>query len=451
MSSSELAASRAADLSPAAPAAGAPPAGGAIAPNMRRWMLFVLILATAFSSIDRQILPLLLEQIKHAFTLSDTQLGVLTGPAFFLLYAFCALPLAIVSDRVSRRLVITWSLAAFSLATTLSGLAPALTILIICRMGIAIGEAGNVPASQAMVADIYPRAQLTSAMSWLYLSQSVGTTAGYLLGGFLGGWLGWRLTMISVGFPGVLLAVAAYLVLPKHNPAPHGAPARSLAVPLRTSMAFLWSQRTYVWLTVANAIWAFASAGMAMWAAVFVGRVYKLPSAQIGMIMALVMGIVGASGLVVVGGLAQKLSRRDPRWALWIVGLCALVSAPLAWMTFLTTNGTIAWIGGCLLAIAVVSTQGSVASAVQMLVPGSMRSIAVAIKHVVVTAIGAGSAPLVVGIFNDALAGQFGAQAVRYTLASIGVLFPIAAVLFYVATRSLRADMARADAWAPST
>ena len=60
--------------------------------HRRRWMLLVLILATALSSIDRQVLPLLLEQIKSAFSLSDTQLGALTGPAFFLLYAFCALP-----------------------------------------------------------------------------------------------------------------------------------------------------------------------------------------------------------------------------------------------------------------------------------------------------------------------------------------------------------------------
>lgn len=424
----------------------------AVAPSTRRWILIVLIFATALSSIDRQILPLLLEQIKQEFALSDTQLGALTGPAFFILYALCALPLAVLSDRISRRIVIACSLALFSLATALSGLAPTLMILVICRMGVAIGEAGNVPASQAMVADIFPRRLLTTAMSWLYLSQSVGTTMGYLLGGLLGGWVGWRMTLVTVGLPGLLLVVVAWFILPKGNSdkkPDREAKQPSQAVPLRESFAFLMSQRTYLWLTAANAVWAFASAGIAMWAAVFLGRVFALPSAQIGMTMAIVMGIVGGSGLVIVGGLAQKLSKRDPRWTLWVVGLCALISTPLTLLTFLSDNGTLVWIGGCLLAIAVVSTQGSVASTVQMLVPGSMRSIAVAIKHVVVTAVGAGTAPLVVGLFNDMLADEFGAQAVRYTLASIGLLFPIAAFLFFLAARTLRAEMARAEAWKP--
>lgn len=422
----------------------------AISARGRRWILLILILGTAMSSVDRQILPLLLEQIKQSFQLSDTQLGILTGPSFFLLYAFCALPLAVVSDRISRRLVIVWCLAAFSMMTALSGLAPGFLLLIIMRMGIAIGEAGNVPASQAMVGDIYGRSQLTSAMSWLYFSQSIGTTCGFLLGGFLGQWLGWRMTFIVVGLPGVLLAFAAYFVLPQNNAATsHGraAPLATNVVPLKVSARFLWSQATYRYLTLANAIWAFASAGIAMWTAIFIGRIYKFPPAQIGMIMALVIGVIGAIGLSVIGTLAQRMDRRDVRWPLWIVAISSLVSAPLACLTFLSQNGALAWLGGSLLAFVSVSTQGSVASMVQMLVPPHMRSIAVAIKHVVVTAIGAGTAPLVVGIFNDVLAVSYGDQAVRYTLASLSVLFPVAAVFFYIAARSLRSDINRAETW----
>jgi predicted MFS family arabinose efflux permease len=421
-----------------------------ISAQARRWMLLILILGTAMSSIDRQILPLLLEQIKRSFELSDTQLGILTGPSFFLLYALCALPLAIVSDRISRRLVIAWCLAAFSMMTALSGLAPGFLLLIILRMGIAIGEAGNVPASQAMVGDIYDRSQLTSAMSWLYFSQSIGTTCGFLLGGFLGQWLGWRLTFVIVGLPGVLLAFAAYFALPKNNASTLRGPASPLvanAVPLKISARFLWSQATYRYLTLANAIWAFASAGIAMWTAIFIGRIYKFPPAQIGMIMALVVGVIGALGLSVIGTLAQRLDKRDVRWPLWIVALSSLISAPLACLTFLSQTGALAWVGGCLLAFVSVSTQGSVASTVQMLVPPHMRSIAVAIKHVVVTAIGAGTAPLVVGILNDVLAASYGDQAVRYTLASLSVLFPVATVFFYIAARSLRTDIARAETW----
>jgi len=427
------------------------PSPPGLSPSSRKWVLVILILATAMSSIDRQILPLLLEQIKDSFSLSDTQLGILTGPSFFLLYAVCALPLALVSDRISRRLVIAWCLTAFSLMTALSGLAPAFLILIILRMGIAVGEAGIVPASQAMIGDIFPRSQLTSAMSWLYFSASIGTTIGFLLGGFLGQWLGWRLTFITVGMPGVILAVLAYVVLPKNNTATRSSAKAATSrtnTSLKKSTRFLWSQTTYRYLTFANTLWAFASAGIAMWTAVFISRVYELPPSQIGMIMALVVGVIGALGLSIMGNVAQKLDKRDVRWPLWIVALSSLISAPLVFTTYLSSSGMVAWIGGGMLAFVSVSTQGSVASTVQMLVPPEMRSIAVAVKHVIVTAIGAGTAPLVVGILNDALSAEYGVHAVRYTLASLGMLFPIAAIFFYVAAQSLKNDIARAEDWA---
>ncbi|MEA3001854.1 MAG: hypothetical protein QOH81_642 [Sphingomonadales bacterium] len=441
------------DAGIAAPAAGSESVGAArAAARWSGWMLAVLAVVNALSSIDRQVLPLLLEQIKHEFGLKDVHLGLLTGPAFFMLYALCALPLAMVADRVSRRIVIALSLSVFSVMTTLSGLAPAFMLLVVCRMGVAIGEAGNVPATQAMVADIYPRARLPWAMSWLYFSQSAGSILGFLLGGFLGSTLGWRLTFLTVGVPGLLVAILAYVVLPKRNPTTTNADPTALveAVSLRRSASFLWSQRTYRSLTLANALWAFASSGIALWTAVFIGRVYHLPPSRIGMVMAVVMGMVGAFGLLVLGGVAQKLNRRDLRWPLRIVALSSLVSAPLAWTAFLTSSGLVAWIAGGLLAFFVVSTQGSVASTVQLLVPPSMRSVAVAIKHVVVTAIGAGSAPFVVGLLNDQLAARFGDEAIRYTLAGISILFLFGAYFFYRATRTLGADIARAETWTGS-
>lgn len=416
--------------------------------RMLPWVLPTLVLATALSAIDRQVLGLLLEPIRREFALTDTQLGILSGPAFTVLYAVMALPFAVLSDRVSRRLVIALALGTFSVMTAFCAMAPGFIYLLMFRMGVAVGEAAVVPASQAQVADIYPKGRLTDAMSKLYVSGSIGGILAFLIGGFLSGWLGWRLTFLIIGLPGLLLAVLAYVVLPGRATAartPSGAILKGPA--LWRSIRFLWSQRTYRYLTFANGFWSFTGAGLALWAAPYIARTYKLPPAQIGIIMAVVVGLSGAAGLFVLGGLAQRLARKDIRWTIWVPAAAALVALPMALLTFLTSMGEIALVAGCLITFFASSTQGPVASAVQLVAPGSMRSVAVAVKHLVVTAVGAGTGPLVVGMLNDAMAKELGEAAIRYSLTLISLFYVVAAVLFLMASKTFPEDIARAEGW----
>lgn len=416
----------------------------------RGWMMLVLVLATALSSIDRQVLGMLLEPIRKEFGLSDTQIGILSGPAFTVLYAVLALPLAVLSDRVSRRAVVAASLAAFSAMSALCGMAVSFGVLVLFRMGVAVGEAGVVPSSQAMVADIYPRRELTGAMSRLYLSQSVGGVLAFLLGGLLTGLVGWRLTLIALGVPGILIAILSLVLLPsRKSGAARPGSVKLDKVSFRRSLGFLWSQRTYRMLTLANAVWSFAGAAIALWAAPFIARTYGLPPLKIGLVMAVAVGLSGAAGLFVLGGVAQRKGAADARWILWVVAIALTVSVPLAVTTFATTSGWVALVTGCLVAFLAISSQGPVASVVQLLVPGEMRSVAVAVKHVVVTAVGAGSGPLAVGILNDFFAYEFGEQAIRYSLVIMSLFYLLAAWLFYLASRTFIADAKLAEQWSP--
>ena len=52
--------------------------------SYRRYVLFLLTGVYAFNFIDRQALVILQESIKAELNLSDTQLGLLTGPCFCL-------------------------------------------------------------------------------------------------------------------------------------------------------------------------------------------------------------------------------------------------------------------------------------------------------------------------------------------------------------------------------
>jgi MFS family permease len=105
-------------------------------------VLAMLLLVYTFNFVDRQILGILAPAIKAELSLSDTQLGLLGGLAFALLYSTLAIPLAWIADRTSRSWVITLSLAVWSGFTALCGYATSFGQLFLFRLGVGVGEAG---------------------------------------------------------------------------------------------------------------------------------------------------------------------------------------------------------------------------------------------------------------------------------------------------------------------
>src|SRR5882762_10876713 len=106
----------------------------------------VLMLMYVFSFIDRTTISLLVEPMKRDLQISDTQIGMLQGLAFALLYTFLGLPIARLSDRYSRRAIIAGGVFIWSITATLCGLARTATQLFIARIGVGVGEAALSPA-----------------------------------------------------------------------------------------------------------------------------------------------------------------------------------------------------------------------------------------------------------------------------------------------------------------
>ena len=65
-------------------------------------MLAILSLFLFVNYLDRYALSILLSPIKLDLGLSDTQLGLLTGAAFALLYSTLALPVARIAEHRNR-------------------------------------------------------------------------------------------------------------------------------------------------------------------------------------------------------------------------------------------------------------------------------------------------------------------------------------------------------------
>ena len=150
------------------------------------WMLALLTLVFTFNFVDRQILIILQEPIRNELALSDTQLGLLTGLAFVVIYVTVGIPIAHFADRSNRRNIVSLSVFAWSIMTALTGLAQNFWHVLIARIGVGIGEAGGTPPSHSMIADLYPPEKRATALSIFQTGPSIGILIGFLIGGWIG-------------------------------------------------------------------------------------------------------------------------------------------------------------------------------------------------------------------------------------------------------------------------
>ena len=193
----------------------------AITSAYRTYVLLVLMLVYVFNFLDRQILSILAEDVKHDLGIGDASMGFLLGTSFAVFYAVFGIPLGRAADLIDRTRLIATGLLLWSLMTSLSGLANGFVSLASCRMLVGVGEASASPAVYSLLYDYFPRRLRTTAIAIYSSGIFIGAGLGLIVGGFiLAGWkqhfptpgsapLGlraWQAAFIVVGLPGVLLA-----------------------------------------------------------------------------------------------------------------------------------------------------------------------------------------------------------------------------------------------------
>ena len=185
-----------------------------IAPGRSRtYVLVILTLVYVVNYLDRQVLGILLPQIQTEFLLTDTQLGLLSGTAFAVVYAILGIPLAILADRISRRNIIAASLGVFSLMTVLSGYVTHYWQLLLARLFTGVGEAGTAPSINSIISDLYPPEKRASALAFYAAGLNVGLLIGYFGGGYIAEHYGWRNAFLAAGLPGLVLVVLLLLTV----------------------------------------------------------------------------------------------------------------------------------------------------------------------------------------------------------------------------------------------
>jgi len=417
---------------------------GAISSRVAGYGLFMLTLVYAFNFVDRQILVILQEPIKHDMGLSDAQLGLLSGFSFAVVYILAGLPIAYWADRSNRRNIIAAALTIWSGMTAVSGLAQNYTHLLLARIGVGIGEAGGSPPAHSMISDYYPPQRRATAMAIYSTGVHVGVLMGFIIGGFVSQAYGWRVAFMAVGLPGVLFALVFFVTVKEPSRGRWESAAEATYKPsMRETIQLLSGYRSFWYLAAATGLTAFTGYGNGNFAPSFLMRNHGFTVAEVGVVLALFGGGGGLVGTFLGGFLSDRLAVADKRWYLWLPAVAGSLAVPLGFPYLLLDNTAVVIVSLFLVTICLNTYMGPCLAISHSLVPPAMRALTSAVLFLVLNLIGLGLGPLTVGLLSDFYAGYFGDDSLRYAMLTVGVLSAPAIVLFILAARHLPGDLAK--------
>ena len=379
----------------------------------RAWYLVVLLtVAYVFSFVDKYIPALLVEPLKQDLGLTDTQMGLLLGPAFAVLYATLGLPLGWLADRTRRTWLAAAGVALWSVATALSGVARSFGQLLLARVGVGIGDAALAPCAMSLISDSFPPERRGRPVALYVAAQSFGAGLAMLGGAAVLGWaMGqaeirlplvgvvepWQFTFIAVGVPGLLVALLLAGVRE-----PRRDPSTAAAVNMAHTLRYLrrnWLK--FGSLTALACVMTIVAYSQNFYAALY-QRHFGWDITRYATWSGLALIIQGPLIVNLSGWWCDRLTARGTRNApLLITILGTLVLVPTGIAAPLMPTGELAfsvWLFN-LVGLSMVSAAAPVA--LLGITPGEMRGQVTALFYMVIMLTGLVVGPLAVGVFND--------------------------------------------------
>lgn len=443
---------------------------GSLTPPTEAWprpayawyVVIVLTLAYTCSFIDRQILTLLIEPIRRDLQITDTQVSLLGGLAFSILYTTLGMPLARLADQTHRRNLMTIGVAFWSLMTAACGVARGFWGLFAARVGVGVGEAALSPAAFSLLADYFPPKRLARAASVYSTGVYFGAGLALMIGGaiiqmvssgparevpLLGPVYPWQFTFLVVGLLGLPIVL---LMLTIREPRRRGASVR--ADGSADSAASRWpALRSFVQQnrrTLVCHIGAFTLFGTAIgcylfWSPTLMMRTHGWSASQAGFTVGAMMFVLGTAGVYCGGWLADRLAAAGRQDAMlrsafigMLCGLPFLIATPLIDNPQLATVG----LGGAIFFMAF--PQGLPSAALQIVTPNALRAQMTAIYFFIGNLIANGFGPTIPALLTDYMFRD--PTMLRYALAIVAaVVLPLSLIVLYLGLGAYRKSVAR--------
>ncbi|HMB59793.1 MAG TPA: MFS transporter [Xanthomonadales bacterium] len=422
------------------------------------YMVILLTVAYIFSFVDRYILGLLIEPIKADLGLSDTQIGLLLGPAFAIFYATMGLPLGWLADRKRRTWIVAAGVALWSIATAASGMAKNFTHLFIARMSVGVGEATLSPCAMSMISDSFPKERRAKPIAFYTMALSLGAGIASLVSAGVLQWaksvpaidlpvLGvvapWQFTFIVVGLPGVVLALLmltlrepnrqSIVVNPDHVGSDRNNITDMLRHIARHWKVFIPFISVFCYMTIL----AYSQG----WGAPLFQRTWGWEASQYATVNAVILLAVGPATVNFAGWLSDRWTRQgiaDAPVRIALIGVVVMILSgvvapllPSPWVAIgvygVNTSG-----------IAMASAVG--VTALLNISPAAMRAQIVAFYYMCISLAGLLLGPTSIALLNDYV---FGVENIRYSMALVPLAFGLPVLLMaglirrkYIATQA---------------
>ncbi len=369
-----------------------------------------MIATAVLSYTDRQVLSLLVDPIRSDLGISDTQISLLLGTAFAVIYGIAGIPLGYLADRVSRRNLIFTGVSIWSLGTIACGFSHHFGEIFASRIVVGLGEAALSPAAISLISDYFPPSRRGTAVGLFLSGIAMGSGVAILIGGGvlhaielgalaatpLASYAPWRMVLLVIGGPGLLWAVAILLI---REPLRHSADDESSSAGVAdrsTWRATPWSRVVPVYIVLAAA--SFVDNAVGAWAPTLLIRDFGKDPAQIGVELGLLLTIGFGGGVVIGGALADRAGTRGgwPRKlrvclysGLLILPVSLLMNSP-------TFNFVLAGVPLYFALSGIVTAVGF--SAILDVVPNRSRGLAMSMSFFLNVALGAGLGPTAVAV-----------------------------------------------------
>ena len=412
----------------------------------RRYALIVISLVYMLNLVDRSLVAILLQSIKVDLGLSDTQLGFLTGLAFALFYSTLGVPIARLADRGNRATLASVAIALWGMTVMSSVLVGNYAQLLASRVLAAVGEAGCKPPTYSLIGDYFPEPkERTGAMSVYWLGSPIAALLSFIAGGALSEHIGWRLTFLVMGIPGLILALLVKWTIkdPWRLAAARDVKNAGQSVPLRSILLCLWRVTSLRHLTLALVLLYAMGVGLAPWYAAFMIRTHHLETGALGVWLGLIFGVGGILGNLAGGYASARFFAQNERRQMQMAAISVAAILPCL-IGFLTLSSTTAAFS-CLFPFIVLLNVFLAPTYVllQRLVSEETRATTLAIIMLLANLIGMGLGPQIVGVLSDRLAGVAGSESLRYSMLAMSLLALWASYHFWCVSRTVTGDLAK--------
>jgi MFS family permease len=414
--------------------------------------LYVSVLAVshAVAFVDRQLLTLLVDDVKADLALSDTQIGIVQGLAFAVFNAGLAIPIARIADRHSRRAVIMAGISVWSAATAACGLAGSFVQLLLARIFVAAGETSLGPASYTIITDCFPPGKRVAPLGVYTAGSVVGVGLSLVIGAVLiqalagvqfGGLRTWQLVFLAAAALGAVpLLGLALLREPPRSPVERAAQRAPAAL-----IPTLIQHRSVYWpLYLSYPMVVIVGYAVNTWGPTYLIRVLGLSAQQAGLLMGPFLIAGGVTGSVLGGWLTDLMERRRggrvrPIALLIVTILTAIPACSIGLARDPVVAATLFGLVYCFGAAGI----SPVVATLQEITPEGARAQASAVFLVMTTLVGAGVGPLAVAlitdhVFRDAHSVGVSLTTVNAAASALAILFALFAVRNYAAWTRIR-------------